>query len=279
MNSLVHVVRWSDRRHIFSATNGYQSVAAGDVAANAGVEILAAKGRATLMCSMAKRWPSSIPHCLQRPLHQCDSNHSPIASCSRAQTSSWFTTCRLAPSSDSTPARVSSLGMGGSLVRAVDGTRSIILAGGNQAVKFVDASGNNVPQLTLQPVFGPLAHPDRSAAQRLRRGQRCASLRDSEPADVGHGDLDRCDQRPAALLGRRDDNTRCGFLASASLRRISVLDDSNIADHADQHGTGGLKRRNMTSIQATTVSGRFQATDADGDPLRYSVSSQPTRGT
>jgi hypothetical protein len=43
VSSLVHVVRWSDRRHIYSSTGNYLSVATGDVAPNAGIEILAGR--------------------------------------------------------------------------------------------------------------------------------------------------------------------------------------------------------------------------------------------
>src|ERR1044072_6346235 len=53
---------------------------------------------------------------------------------------------------DSTVAGISDLGTSATLVRAVVNNRSVIVAGGFQAVKFADASSNHVPLLTTTQI-------------------------------------------------------------------------------------------------------------------------------
>lgn len=279
VSSLVHVVRWSDRRHIFSATNGYQSVTTGEVAANAGVEILAAKGTGGIDVLDGETLTLIDAHivCSGRSInaiHMHSTNRAVLA-CDDELIVYDFSTRTVV---DSTPAGVSSLGMGGSLVRAVDGSRSIILAGGNQAVKFIDASGNNVPQLSLQP----------------------ASVHWRTPIDV---QLSATDADQDALRFELVSLPSFGTAtwtdaASGQLRYSAAAATALAVDSLRVRVSDGYQYSTTQTLQITltntvptatatsqdlspgaTINGRFTAHDADGDPLTYSVTQQPTRGT
>nr|WP_298724228.1 hypothetical protein [uncultured Steroidobacter sp.] len=278
VSSLVHVVRWSDRRHIFSATNGYQSVTTGDVAANPGVEILAAKSTGSIdvldgetldvldthsVCSTAIN--AIQMNATNRVMLTCDDALIVYDLAARAIV-------------DSTPTRRSSLGMGASLVRAVNGSRSIVLVGADQAVKFVDASGNSVPQLTLQPLAVHWRSPidlQLSASDADNDPLRfelvsLPSLGTATWIDATSGNL-RYSAATATTVGPDSLQVRVsdGFQYS-TVQTLPITLTNTVP-------TATSTRHDL--ITGATVSGRFTAADADGDPLTYSVTRQPARGT
>lgn len=278
VNSLVHVVRWSDQRHIFSATDGYQSVTTGDVAANPGAEILAAKSTGGIdvldgetlavidthaVCSTAIN--AIQMHATNRAMLTCDDALVVYDLAARMIV-------------DSTPTRRSSLGMGASLARAVNGSRSIVLAGGDQAVKFIDASGNNVPQLTLQPVTGHWRTPmdlQLSASDADNDALRfelvsLPSLGTATWTDATSGQL-RYSAATATTLGPDSVQIRVSDGFEYSTTQTLQITLTNTVP------TATSTRHDLAS--GATVNSRFTAADADGDPLTYSITRQPTRGT
>jgi hypothetical protein len=277
VSSLVHVVRWSDRRHIYSSAADYLSVTTGDVAPNAGAEILAGTSTGNIDVLDGETLSVIATHnvCATRiSAMQMHTANQVVAACSDALIIYDLSSSTVV---DSTPAGTSYLGMSGSLARAVVNNRSLIVAGGGQAVKFVDASGNHAPLLTTTSVS--------------------VHWRGSTQVQLSASDAD-------------DDALRFEFLTLPSLGTVTWVDSSTGAlrysapatrigsDPVKIRVSDGFQYSNMQTLQVTltnttpnstsgsfdlnagtTVSGQFTASDPDSDPLTYSVTRQPTQGT
>jgi len=279
VSSQVHVIRWSDHRHISSAGFNYVSAATSDVADNAGMEILAGTNAGSIdvldgetlelitthnVCSASVTALQALP--TNRVMFTCDDALTIYDLASRAVV-------------ESKPAGVGLLGENGSLVRTSVGGHSIALVGGSQAVKYVDDSGNNVPLLTITPVSAHWREPIEV--------QLSASDADNDPLQFEI--LQRPTSGTAVWLDRTDGRLRYSANVAGGLRtdtlRIRAFDGYGYSETQALQITVTNTTPNATAARhdlspgTTTISGQFIASDADGDPLTYSVTRQPTRGT
>jgi hypothetical protein len=144
-SSNVHAVRWSDRRHLVSTSSGYLSVAAGDVAAAAGAEILAGRNNGTIDVldgeSLAAITSYNVCNSAIRSLQM----HAPTRLILTCGSSLIVYDVDARTIVDETPTASLDLGGNGSLVTAVVDNRAMALAGGNHAIKFADLSANRLP--------------------------------------------------------------------------------------------------------------------------------------
>lgn len=146
-NTTVHAVRWSDKRHL-NAGGDYRSVAAGDVIGTLEQEILAGRGDGSVdvLDGETLSLLSSYAVCAE-----------PVTALEMQAVGRFLATCGetlavydvgTATVLDVATSYASTLGRNGSLVTGVVNGRAVVLTGGNEAVKFVDLSTNQIPVLS-----------------------------------------------------------------------------------------------------------------------------------
>ncbi|MFC4308596.1 Ig-like domain-containing protein [Steroidobacter flavus] len=279
VSSQVHVIRWSDRRHIYSAGANYLSVTTGEVAPNAGVEILAGKNAGSLDVLDGETLALIDTHTVCatpiRALEMQASNRVLVACDDQLIVYDLATRTAI----ESKAAGTVWLGRSGSLVRSSINGRAVVLAGGLQAVKFVDDSGNNAPLLTVTPVSVHWRTPTEM--------QLSASDANNDPL--------RFEMLTTPLRGTAiwTDQATGRLRYSGSLEggtgtdtvRVRVSDGYQYSDTqtlqitVTNTGPTATAAGHDLNPGATTMSGRFSASDPNGDPLTYSIVRQPTRGT
>lgn len=277
VSSLVHVVRWSDRRHIYSSTGNYLSVATGEVAPNAGIEILAGRNDGSIDVLDGETLAVIATHNLcfsQIAAMQMHSANQVVVACGNVLIVYDLATRSIV---DSTVAGTSDLGTNATLARAVVNNRSVIVAGGFQAVKFVDASSNHLPLLTTTAIS--------------------VHWRGSTQVQLSASDADN-DALRFELLTMPSLGTAIWADASSGALRYTASASRLGSDSVQIRVTDGYQYSSTQSLQialtnttpsvssggfdlnpGAAVTGRFTASDPDSDPLTYSVTRQPTKGT
>lgn len=276
VSSAVNLIRWSDRRHLISASATYRSATVGDVHAATGNEILATtySGTIDVLNGETLALITSYPVC-----------GSEISAISMHATNRVIVTCNDAllvydlPTQsviDSTPAPSPPIGTNGSLVRKVDGQRSLILTGGNEAALFVDLSANAIPTVSA------------ASASVHWRGFVDLQLSGSD-AD---GDALRFELASLPTLGTATWLNAAGGRLRYSGAGTAVGSDSlqvRVSDGAQYSApqTISLTLTNTAPKAPTTQislhwRGEQQValagSDADSDPLSFSMTGAPTRG-
>jgi hypothetical protein len=279
VSSQVHVIRWSDRRHIYSTGANYLSVATGEVAANAGVEILAGTNAGALDVLDGETLAVLDTHTVCatpiRAVEMQATNRALVACDDRLVVYDLATRTIV----ESKSAGTSWLGKSGSLVRGSLNGRAVILAGGMQAVKFVDDSGNSGPQLTVSPVSVHWRTP--TDVQLTASDANNDPLRFEILTSPLRGTAIWTDQ----VTGRLRYSATPGSGTGSDTIRVRVSDGYQYSDTqtlqiaVTNTAPGATTTRHDLNPGSTTISSRFNATDPDGDPLTYSIVRQPTRGT
>lgn len=146
-SSTIHSVRWSDKRHLTSATTGYRSVDAVDVGGSLEREVLAglATGAIDVLDGETLSLIATHAVCAEavtaiEPLPEGRA----LATCGSDLVVYDFTTGTVVDQAES---GATEIGSNGSLVTGNVGGRAVVLAGGTRAVKFLDLSGNQLPLL------------------------------------------------------------------------------------------------------------------------------------
>jgi hypothetical protein len=127
----LHVIRWSDRRHLTTANNGYLSAAAGNVLGSAAREILAARSNGAIDVLDGETLQTLDTHAVcAAPIRalQMQTTTQAAALCEGNLVIYDFA-ARIVV--DLTQTTHSQLGNGGALVRAIVDGRAMLLAGGN----------------------------------------------------------------------------------------------------------------------------------------------------
>lgn len=273
----VHLVRWSDRRHRISTTMSYLAATAGDVHAATGNEILAGTQVGTIdildgesldVLASYEVCSSPINAIMMHAINQV------VVACERS-----LVVYNLADEEivDATTVAFDQLGAKGSLVRAVDGHRSLILTGGSEALLFADLSANNVPTLSA------------AAATASWRGsvdlQLVASDADGDPLHFEVVDLPTLGsvtwidpvqgtlRYSGAGIGIGDDSVMVrvsdGSQYSATQKISITLTNAAPVANAAQH----------TIVRGSKFNGQFAASDADNDPLTFTIVDAPDQGS
>jgi hypothetical protein len=274
----VHTVRWSDKRQLASAANGYLAVAAADVEGGAGLEILAGTqgGKIDVLDGDTLAVLSTYSVCVDG-----------ITAVKAQAAGKLILTCGnklvvydLASQSsvDVTESSATSLGTNASLATAVLSGSSLVLTGGSQAVAFKDLSANHIPVAT-----------ELAGAVHWRNGvvslQVTGSDSDSDPLTFEFASLPIrgsaiwTDQAQGTFQYKSDS---AGIGSDAFTFRVSDGSQYSAAQAVSIQLTNTApltstpdKSLHWRGTQQLSLTG----SDPNGDPLTYAIMVSPQHGT
>lgn len=280
VSARVHAVRWSDKRVVDSVGTDYLSVAVADVSSDTGAEILASTKQGKIDVLNGDTLAVGATH---------DVCTGPINALRVLSGTRVVATCNdrlvvydLAALSvvDETVSSANRLGLNASIAQMVVDGRSTVVVGGDEIVTFVDGAGNDAPTISFPPMATvhwrassvdlqlAATDPDQDA---LRFELIALPLTGTATwLDASTGRL-RYTPKAGAALG----------LDSMMVRAFDGFHYSSPQEFAvTLTNTGPAAGNSEFSLSSSSViSSQLPATDADGDPLQYSIVQQPTEGT
>lgn len=273
----VHLVRWSDRRHLVSPTANYVAATAGDVDAATGNEVLAATADGTIDVLDGETLDVLTSYDVCDAVITAIQMHAAnqvVVTCGDALLVYSLTTQSVV---DATPVSIAQLGATASLVRAVDGGRSLILAGGNEAMLFEDLSSNGIPIVSAA-----------SGSVHWRSSIDVQLVASDPDGDVLHFELVELPELGSVTWVDAAQGvlrySAAGTEVGDDSLRVRVSDGAQYSDAQ----TISLTLTN-TNPQAQTAQLEFHwrgeqtamltGSDADDDPLTFMLTSAPTHGS
>jgi hypothetical protein len=270
-------IRWSDKRQLATIDRGYRSVAASDVDGSQEQEILAGRQDGSVQVLDGETLAVTATYTV------CTS---PVVAIEVMPASRILVGCgsnlvvydlgegALVSTTEST---VADVGRNGSLDTGVVTGRAVVLAGGSEAVAFVDVSDNHVPVMSA------------SSASVHWRGEIDVTVTASdEDGDELHFELASLPSLGSAMW----QNLAAGQLRYTSNGASTGLDSMAVrASDGFQYSAPAMLEITLTNTPPAAATADIElhwrgeqtaavtATDTDGDPLSYAMVAAPAHGT